>query len=111
MAAVKLTIIWAAANAEAQIEDTIAKICRALHIKREEVCFELADLARPRIPDAIIVVNDAFPVRAFLQDWQRYGIPFTAISIDASMKPGRIPYAVCQSFVYIQDLCLNHSVD
>ena len=107
----KISIIWAASHAEACIESTITKICQALKVKRDEVHFEMADLSHPKIPNAIVVVNDAFPVRAFFQDWQRYGIPFTAISIDASMNPGRIPYAMCQTFVYIQDLCLGHSVE
>jgi hypothetical protein len=107
----RVSIIWAAVNADTIIDSTVGRICQAINVKREEVYFEIADLARPKIPNAIIVVNDSFPVRAFFQDWQRYGIPFTAISIDAAMKSGRIPYSMCQSFVYIQDLCLGHSVE
>ena len=100
----RVYVIWAAYYVDDLKDTVIDIICKFCQVQRHEIHFEIADLSRPRIPNSLIVVNNQFPMQSFLSDWERYNVPFVALSIDDNVQPERIPFTMCKHFLTLKDI-------
>jgi hypothetical protein len=71
-----MMVLWAARDCDDRIPDVRA------FLKVEKLDIEQADLASPRHPHSIIVLNSQYPCRAFLSEYEKNGTPFVAICLD-----------------------------
>lgn len=74
-------IVWAASCADDRMNDV-----RCL-LNVPDSIIERADLAAPKVPYSIVVINSKFPYRSFLSGWENNGVPFYIINLDNSPMP------------------------
>lgn len=88
------TVVWAARNCDERIPEVL-ELTRAADI-------QTADIAAPRIPYSVVVVNSEFPYKCFLSDWEKWGTPFYVISLDNSSVGVRVKdFSMCQDISYV----------
>jgi hypothetical protein len=84
-------IVWAVFGARERINE-VQEEFGISHF--DVIC---AELAGPRNPDDIVVVDSSFPYRVILAEYEKRGIPFYVISLDPECN---IPFSMCRS-IYV----------
>lgn len=87
-----MAVVWAARDCDHRIPDVQA------FLKVEKLDIKEADLASPRHPHSIIVVNSLYPCRAFLSEYEKNGTPFVAICLDKET------YNKCKNITACEDI-------